>query len=176
MSNHPKNPSNGSDARDGYEHEDFSTGAIVGSLVGLAVMCIVSFFIVVGMYHYLENTQMDHVAANPMVPMKPDTRHMTSNPKSNDPMDVMEVEAFPKPRLQRDDVQEMREQLYGEEGKLQSYGWVDKGSGEARIPIDRAMELVAARRLPVRGAAVATPSESSELVAAVKAAPAKKKK
>ena len=176
MSNHPKNPSNGSDARDGYEHEDFSTGAIVGSLVGLAVMCIVSFFIVVGMYHYLESTQMDHVAANPMVPMKPDTRHMTSNPKSNDPMDVMEVEAFPKPRLQRDDVQEMREQLYGEEAKLQSYGWVDKDSGEARIPINRAMELVAARGLPTRGVAVATPPESSELVGAIKAAPAKKKK
>ncbi len=176
MSNHPKNPSNGSNARDGYEHEDFSTGAIVGSLIGLAVMCIVSFFIVVGMYHYLESTQMDHVAANPMVPMKPDTRHMTSNPKSNDPMDVMEVEAFPKPRLQRDDVQEMREQLYGEEAKLQSYGWVDKDSGEARIPINRAMELVAARGLPTRGVAVATPPESSELVGAIKAAPAKKKK
>lgn len=176
MSNHPKNPSNGSNARDGYEHEDFSTGAIVGSLIGLAVMCIVSFFIVVGMYHYLESTQMDHVAANPMVPMKPDTRHMTSNPKSNDPMDVMEVEAFPKPRLQRDDVQEMREQLYGEEAKLQSYGWVDKDSGEARIPINRAMELVAARGLPTRGVAVATPPESSKLVGAIKAAPAKKKK
>ena len=177
MSNHPKNPPNGSDGRDGYEHEDFSTGAIVGSLIGLAVMCIVSFFIVVGMYHYLESTQMEHVAANPMVPMKADTRHMTSNPKSNDPMDVMEVDAFPKPRLQRDDVQEMREQLYGEEAKLQSYGWMDKDSGEARIPIDRAMELVAARGLAVRGAAAATPPAASEPAAkATKAAAAKKKK
>ena len=177
MSNHPKNPSNGSNARDGYEHEDFSTGAIVGSLIGLAVMCIVSFFIVVGMYHYLESTQMDHVAANPMVPMKPDTRHMTSNPKSNDPMDVMEVEAFAKPRLQRDDVQEMREQLYGEEAKLQSYGWVDKDSGETRIPIERAMEIVAARGLPTRGTAGATPSASSEPTAkTARVAPAKKKK
>ena len=151
MSSHPGNHrsgnhSNGSDGRDGYEHEDFSTGAIVGSLVGLAVMCIVSFFIVVGMYRYLESTQMDHVAANPMVPMKPDTRHMTPDPKMNDPMDVMEVQAFPKPRLQRDDVREMRDQLYGEEARLQSYGWVDKEAGIVRIPLDKEPELLAVFR------------------------------
>ena len=175
MSNHPKNQSNGSDGRDGYEHEDFSTGAIVGSLIGLAVMCIVSFFIVVGMYRYLESTQMEHVAANPMVPMKADTRHMTPGKKAEDlPMEVM---AFPTPRLQEDDVKDMRQQLFGEEAKLQSYGWVDKDSGEARIPIDRAMELVAVRGLPVRGTVAATPSAPSEPVAkAPKGAPSKKKK
>ena len=174
MTDHSRNSSNSSDGRDGYEHEDFSTAAIVGSLIGLAVMCIVSFFIVVGMYHYLESTQMDHVAANPMVPMKPDTRHMTPDPKMNDPMDVMEVQAFPKPRLQRDDVQEMRDQLFGEEARLQSYGWADKDAGQARIPIDRAMELMAARGLPVRG--TAAPAAANEPVAkATKAAPSKKK-
>jgi hypothetical protein len=175
MSNHSKNPLSGSDGRDGYEHEDFSTGAIVGSLIGLAVMCVVSFFIVVGMYRYLESTQMEHAPANPMVPMKADTRHMTPGKNPNDlPMEVM---AFPTPRLQEDDVQDMRQQLFGEEARLQSYGWVDKDSGEARIPIDRAMELLAARGLPVRGTAAAAPSVPSEPVGkSAKAAPSKKKK
>jgi hypothetical protein len=94
---------------------------------------------------------MEHVAANPMVPMKADTRHMT--PGKNPGDDPMEVQAFPKPRLQSDDVQEMHDQLYGEEGRLQSYGWVDQDSGQARIPVSRAMELIAARGLPVRSAA-----------------------
>jgi hypothetical protein len=34
---------------------------------------------------------------------------------------------------------------------LGSYGWVDRDKGVARIPIDRAMQLVAQRGLPVRG-------------------------
>jgi len=70
--------------------------------------------------------------------MKADTRHMT--PGKNPGDDPMEVQAFPKPRLQADDVQEMRDQLYGEESRLQSYGWVDQDSGQARIPVTRAME------------------------------------
>ena len=147
-----------------YEREDFSTATIVGSLIGLAVMCIVSFFIVVGMYKYLKKTQMEHVAANPMVPMIPDTLHpepMSEKPGA-DPLDVKELQGFAKPRLQRDDVQEMREQLYGEEGQLQSYGWVDQDSGEARIPIARAMELTVERGLPVRTETPATPAPGAK--------------
>jgi|SRR5450432_2017708 len=140
-----------------YEREDFSTATIVGSLIGLVVMCVVSFIIVVGMYRYLEKTQMEHAAANPMVPMKADTRHMTPARDANGNVDMsadpMEVQAFPKPRLQRDDVEEMHDQLYSEEGRLQSYGWVDQDSGQARIPVSRAMELIAERGLPVRSAA-----------------------
>src|ERR1700704_2584960 len=90
-----------------YEREDFSTATVVGSLIGLVVMCAVSFVIVVGMYRYLEKTQMEHTAANPMVPRKADTRHMT--PAKNPGDDPMEVQAFPKPRLQRDDVEEMHD-------------------------------------------------------------------
>ena len=95
----------GANGHGDYEREDFSTATVAGSLIGLAVMCVVSFVIVVGMYRYLEKTQMEHAAANPMVPMKTDTRHMT--PGKNPGDEPMEVQAFPKPRLQGDDVQEM---------------------------------------------------------------------
>ncbi len=151
MSNDLHNSGAHNEAHGDYEREDFSTPTIAGSLIGLVVLCVVSFFIVIGMYRYLEKTQMEHVAANPMVPMKADTRHMTSGKNPGD--DPMEVQAFPKPRLQRDDVEEMHDQLYDEEGRLQSYGWVDQDSGEARIPVARAMELIAERGLPVRSAA-----------------------
>jgi hypothetical protein len=162
------NGAHGDHGHGDYEREDFSTATVVGSLIGLIVMCVVSFVIVVGMYRYLEKTQMEHVAANPMVPMKADTRHMT--PGKNPGDEPMEVQAFPKPRLQSDDVQEMREQLHGEEGRLQSYGWVDQDSGQARIPVSRAMELLAQRGLPVRSA---TTPEAAPVAAS---APGKTKK
>ena len=157
-----------------YEREDFSTATVIGSLIGLVVMCVVSFVIVVGMYRYLEKTQMEHAAANPMVPMKADTRHMT--PGKNPGDEPMEVQAFPKPRLQRDDVDEMRDQLYGEEGRLQSYGWVDQDSGEARIPVARAMELIAERGLPVRSAAANDSAAKPAVSAPVAVAKSRAKK
>jgi hypothetical protein len=44
-----------------------------------------------------------------------------------------------------------------EEKTLHSYGWVDQRAGVVRIPIDRAMELVAQRGLPTRPQAGAVP-------------------
>jgi len=166
MSNDVHN--NGNHGHGDYEREDFSTATVVGSLIGLVVMCVVSFVIVVGMYKYLEKTQMEHAASSPMVPMKADTRHMTpaidKNGQADMAADPMEVQAFPKPRLQRDDVEEMHDQLYSEESQLQSYGWVDQDAGQARIPVSRAMELIAERGLPVRAVApepVAAPASSA---------------
>jgi hypothetical protein len=34
--------------------------------------------------------------------------------------------------------------------QLQSYGWIDRSNGVAQIPIERAMQLLAERGLPVR--------------------------
>jgi hypothetical protein len=56
----------------------------------------------------------------------------------------------PSPRLQpkpRDDLLALRAE---EEAQLQSYGWVDESRGIVRIPIDRAIELLAQRGLPSR--------------------------
>jgi hypothetical protein len=42
-----------------------------------------------------------------------------------------------------------------EEERLQGYGWVDPAAGVGRIPIDRALEILAERGLPVRQAPAA---------------------
>ena len=44
--------------------------------------------------------------------------------------------------------EEMRRFLAEEEQELTSYGWVDAGNGIARVPIDRAMELIIEQGLP----------------------------
>jgi hypothetical protein len=43
---------------------------------------------------------------------------------------------------------EMRRFLAEEEEELNSYGWVDEGHGIARVPIDRAMEILVEQGLP----------------------------
>jgi hypothetical protein len=55
---------------------------------------------------------------------------------------------FPEPVLQYDDAFDMEQFRRQEEAALSSYGWADRKAGIARIPIDRAIELVAKNGLP----------------------------
>jgi len=69
---------------------------------------------------------------------------------------------FPEPRLQvapREDLETFRAR---EEAELNSYGWVDKTARIVRLPIERAMDLLVERGLPVRGTND-TPSHISNL-------------
>jgi hypothetical protein len=58
----------------------------------------------------------------------------------------------PQPRLQVHPQEDLRQLRAQEDALLQGYGWVDKGSGVARIPIEEAMKIVVQRGLPARGA------------------------
>ena len=59
-------------------------------------------------------------------------------------------EATPEPRLQLDANKELRQMRAAEDAALNSYGWVDRSSGSVRIPIERAMEILAKKGLPAR--------------------------
>jgi hypothetical protein len=52
------------------------------------------------------------------------------------------------PRLEPDPLAPRRAARAREDAVLGSYGWVDPNAGVARIPIDRAMELLVERGLP----------------------------
>ena len=56
----------------------------------------------------------------------------------------------PAPRLQTNPTVDLQQLLETENAKLNSYGWIDKSAGVIRIPIDRAMDLLAQRGLPAR--------------------------
>ena len=56
----------------------------------------------------------------------------------------------PEPRLQKDPAMDLQQFRAGEEAVLHSYGWVDPEKGIVRIPVERAMELVAKEGLPSR--------------------------
>jgi hypothetical protein len=56
----------------------------------------------------------------------------------------------PEPRLQTNPREDLSELQQAEEQVLGSYGWVDKGTGVVRIPVDEAIRLTLERGLPVR--------------------------
>ena len=65
----------------------------------------------------------------------------------------------PAPPLQTSPTRDMQEMLHAENARLQSYGWIDHASGIARIPIDRAMKLLATQGLPSWNEVSALPTE-----------------
>jgi hypothetical protein len=60
------------------------------------------------------------------------------------------TKVFPKPQLQTISGEQRRQFQARENKELNSYGWADGTHQFARIPIGRAMELIAERGLPVR--------------------------
>ncbi len=48
----------------------------------------------------------------------------------------------PEPRLQSDPTLDMTTLRAGEDAILKTYGWVDRGAGIGRLPIDRAIDLI----------------------------------
>jgi hypothetical protein len=65
----------------------------------------------------------------------------------------------PSPRLQPAPVTDLRNYRDAQQQELNSYGWIDPHNGVVRIPIDRAMDLLLQRGLPVRpGGAPVSPA------------------
>ncbi len=72
------------------------------------------------------------------------------------------TQAFPTPRLQGDDGNQDTADLHAREDLLlDNYSWVDRSKGTVRIPIDRAMELIAQHGLPVEQ----QPQQAEQLMA-----------
>jgi hypothetical protein len=82
---------------------------------------------------------------------------LASSPELQNKISAM-TQTFPTPRLQLDDgYQEIADQHEKEDLLLEHYTWVDQSQGKIRIPIERAMELVAQSGLPVAPAVSGAP-------------------
>lgn len=67
----------------------------------------------------------------------------------------------PAPRLQVDARKDLNAYLKDQQEMLDTYGWVDQKAGVVRIPVDRAMDLLLEKGLPVR--AESAPSQKPEV-------------
>jgi hypothetical protein len=153
MSNeiHPAN----STGNGGYERSDISSADVLYFLLGLLVAGVLSYFVVVGMYSYLDKrSAAEQAPVNPLVTNAPtDTRHISKDyPQS----------AFPSPRLEEDERGQLNAIRLKEEQTLNTYDWIDQNAGTVRIPIDRAMDLIAQRGLPVRVQAGSAPAQAAD--------------
>ena len=68
------------------------------------------------------------------------------------PMMVTGIQVPPEPRLQWRPNDELGKLRTEEETVLNGYAWVDKASGVVRIPVERAIDILAERGLPAREA------------------------
>ena len=116
----------------GHEESDAEVGPLLRFAIFLTVITLVIAVLTVGFYKYLDSREAAEKA--PRYPMS----------------SGVERPLPPPPRLQTypfDDVKALRK----EEAKLlEHYQWLNKDAGTVRIPIDRAMDLVAERGLPHR--------------------------
>jgi len=149
--NHPQHPEINSP---GYEVTDVNVNGIVVFLASLAAFVGVFFIFCFGMGKVINNalTKRDgppnqwnqaNIPAGKL-------RNMESNPAMQQQELKQLTQTFPTPRLQGDDGNQDTADLHAREDLLlDNYSWVDRSKGTVRIPIDRAMELIAQRGLPV---------------------------
>ena len=132
---------------DSFEQQDLSVTGIFYFMLGLAVVIALVYGIGAGMYRFLEASDKKREA-----PVNPMAIKTGVDPRSMPFPTIQEKleQTFPQPvlehseRLQFENIAKRQDQI------LASYDWVDQKNGVVRIPIDRAMDLLAQRGLPVR--------------------------
>src|SRR5271156_7226327 len=127
----------------GFEHQDLQPSGILYFFLGLALSLLISIFGIRGVYAFLDHREKaEQPPLNPLVTNVPtDTRHIPAGyPQS----------VFPNPKLEENERGQLNGILLQEETTLYSYDWIDEKAGTVRIPIERAMDLIAQRGLPVR--------------------------
>ena len=117
----PHNP------RIGHETTDVNVWAVGKFAIGLVIVCVVSIALLFGLLKFFQS------------------REETSVANAVDP-----VKLFPEPQLQKTPIMDLKA-IHAEEDKLlNGYAWVDPKQGIVRIPVDRAIEVLAKRGLPTR--------------------------
>jgi hypothetical protein len=145
------------DEHPGYEIEDVNTKGISVFLAGLFGTVIIFFFFCYAMGQAINNywikqpdgpaTKWTIAAGNAPAGKG---ANLASNPEIQQQQLAQITGNFPEPRLDVDDGNQATADLHAREDLLlEHYSLVDGQPGTIRIPIERAMELIAQRGLPV---------------------------
>ena len=116
-----------------YEHTDIDPAVGYKFALWLAASMVVSFAIVYGAFWFFERRATRANQAAQQYPLAADLERPRPTP-------TLQTQPFA-------DIYTLRQ---GEADRLTTYGWVDKDGGVARIPIDRAMDMLVERGLAVR--------------------------
>jgi hypothetical protein len=116
--------------RVGHEESDVNALAVGKFAIALALIAISSLVLLFGLFRYFQS------------------RETAKQPRSEFASQAGKLP--PEPRLQSAPVLDLQAIRAAENQVLNSYGWVDPQKGVVRIPIARAIDLLAQRGLPSR--------------------------
>ncbi len=148
MANHPVPGS----SNEGFEQTDAHAKPLLWFALGLFIMCVLTFVAMALMFKMMDDHTNKTDAGTNVIR---DSRWRAPD---------IQLEVHPSTLRQALNKQE--------EDLLTTYDWVDKPSGKVRIPIERAIQLTAQKKLPYRktlaaeteGSAALTESGGSESV------------
>jgi hypothetical protein len=107
----------------GHEQSEVSVRLIVVSLGFLAVGTFLVFLLVIGIFRYFYDTEKTGESLRQgVIP--------------------------PEPRIEVAPYEQLQQLKAREDHILNSYAWVDQKAGTVRVPIDRAIDMLAAKGLP----------------------------
>jgi len=142
----------------GYEESDVRVSGVVVFLTALAIFVVVTAILCIGIGKVIDHEMAKADGPTTKWNHPVDVRKLgdlASNPEMQQQFAQL-AQRFPNPRLQTDDgYQEITDMHAKEDLLLENYSYVGPeagaagGKGAVRIPIDRAMELIAERGLPV---------------------------
>ncbi len=112
----------------GHETTDVNVWAVGKFAIGLVIVCVVSIALLFGLLKFFQSREETSVA-NTVEPTK----------------------LFPEPQLQKTPIADLKAIRAQEDKLLNGYAWVDQPKGVVRIPVERAIEVLAKRGLPSRG-------------------------
>jgi hypothetical protein len=144
-----------SSIREGYEVTDVSVSGVAVFLIGMFISICVFFVFCFGMGKVINNAlaKRDGPSNKWNAQSAPQSKKL-KNMESNAAGEQIQLEQlthnFPTPRLQTDNgAQDLVELHRREDLLLDHYSWVNQSKSQVRIPIERAMEIIAQRGLPV---------------------------
>ena len=112
-----------------HERKDVDVPALFTMAFLLLLACIVIFIVVTAMMHYFKTHEPAVTAGQANIP-------------------AARSREFLQPRLLVKPGASLAELRMAEDSNLNSYGWVDRKSGTARVPIERAIQLLLQQGLP----------------------------
>ena len=116
----------------GHEETDIDVWAVGKFAVALVLVAVAALFLLFGLFRYLLSMEGGPPAGRSQV--------AASEP----------AKAFPQPQLQETEVLDLKTIRAAEDRVLHSYEWIDPEANVVRIPIDRAIDLLAGRGLAAR--------------------------
>ena len=136
------NPHNTAPAAQGFETRDANVRGVFTFLIILAIVLVVSGLVCWGMFHFFSAHEMNEPA--------------TDSPFSG----ARQLPLGPQLQVNpREDWLKFRDE---QQKSLETYDWVNRSAGTARVPIEEAMQLLVKKGVPVQGQSPAPAAETKK--------------